>query len=88
MVVGGAKMWRGCDHANHRLLYSSRVVLFCLLAKHKGWFPLIWVPTTKIGKSTARSIEIVPRGGPHIFRLMLMNSRGGPPTLGLYVDEF
>ena len=23
-----------------------------------------------------------------IFRLMLMNSRGGPPILGLYVDEF
>ena len=37
---------------------------------------------------TARSIEIVPRGGPTIFRLMLMNSRGGPPILGLYVDEF
>ena len=33
--------------------------------------------------STARSIEIVP-----IFRLMLMNSRDGPPILGLYVDEF
>ena len=37
---------------------------------------------------TARSIETVPRGGPPIFRLMLMNSRGGPPILGLYVDEF
>ena len=31
---------------------------------------------------TARSIEIVPRGGPLIFRLMLMNSRGGPPFGG------
>ena len=39
-------------------------------------------------ENTARSIEIVPRGGPLIFRLMLMNSRGGPPILGLYVDEF
>ena len=37
---------------------------------------------------TARSIEIVPRGGPPIFRFMLMYSRGGPPILGLYVDEF
>ena len=27
---------------------------------------------------TARSIEIVLRGGPLIFRLMLMDSRGGP----------
>ena len=37
------------------------------------------------GLYTARSIEIVPRDGPPIFRLM--NSRGGPPMLELYVDE-
>ena len=36
-------------------------------------------------KNTVQSIEIVPRGGPPIFRLMLMNSRGGPPFGGLYV---
>ena len=37
------------------------------------------------------TIEIVPRGEPSIFRFwgfMLMNSRGGPPFGGLYVDEF
>ena len=28
---------------------------------------------------TARSIEIVHRGRPPIFRLMLMKSKGGPP---------
>ena len=27
-------------------------------------------------------------GGPPIFELMLMNSRGGLPILGLFVDEF
>ena len=31
---------------------------------------------------TNRSIEIVPRGGPPTFKLMLMISRGGPPPMG------
>ena len=30
----------------------------------------------------ARSIEIVPRGGPPFWGCMLMNSRGGPPFWG------
>ena len=32
--------------------------------------------------STARSIEIVPRGGPPFLGWWLMNSRGGPPFWG------
>ena len=36
---------------------------------------------------TARSIEIVPRGGPLIFRLM-MKFRGGPPFWGCMLMNY
>ena len=64
----------------------KRTVFLCTVTVHKNTVRLIgnieYVLTKPFSKNTTRSIELVSRGGPLIFRLMLMISRGGPTFWG------
>ena len=64
------------------LNFKNFLTLTCeLIVEDSSWKEIEIRKTFKY-LGTVQSMEIVTRGEPPIFRLMLMNSRRGPPILG------